>query len=156
MPLFARQLLALQARQLGFVTRLGLGGARRLQIDSLDLGLFLTVVLHQRDVAGANERAGAAFDAVKQVMVARLVVLLSAAEPVQLLRQQPGRASVYAQAAADAGLLRFLRRHFIDRRRQNAVADLDDRHIQRGQGEAHQRAAHDHHLLRLRAETGEV
>ena len=155
-PLFARQLLAFQTGQFGFVTRLGLGGARRLQIDSLDLGLFLTVVLHQRDVAGADERAGAAFDAVEQVMVARLVVLLSAAEPVQLLRQQPGRACVYAQATADAGLLRLLRRHFIDRRRQNAVADLDDRHIQRGQGEAHQRAAHDYHLLRLRAETGEV
>ncbi len=156
MPLFARQLLALQAGQLGFVTRLGLGGARRFQIDSLDLGLFLTVVLHQRDVAGADERAGAAFNAVEQVMVARLVVLLPTAEPVQLLRQQPGRASVYAQAAADAGLLRLLRRHFIDRRRQNTVADLDDRYIQRGQGEAHQRATHDHHLLRLRAETGEV
>ncbi len=155
-PLFARQFLALQTGLLGFETRLGLGGARRLQIDSLDFGLFLTVVLHQRNIAGADERTGAAFDAVEQVMVARLVMLLPTAEPVQLLRQQPGRASVYAQAAADAGLLRLLRRHFIDRRRQNAVADLDDWHVQRGQGEAHQRAAHDHHLLRLRAETGEV
>ncbi len=155
-PLFARQFLALQTRQLGLVTRLGLGGARRFQIDSLDFGLFLPVVLHQRNVAGADERAGAAFDAIEQVVVARLVVLLPAAEPVQLLRQQPGRASVHAQAAADAGLLGFLRRHFIHRRRQNAVADLDDRHVQRGQGKAHQRAAHHHHLLRLRTETDEI
>ena len=156
MSLFTRQFFTLQTRQLGLVTRLGLGGARRFQIDSLDFGLFLPVVLYQRDIAGADERAGTAFDAVEQVMVARLVVLLPAAEPIQLLWQQPGRASVYAQAAADAGLLRFLRRHFIHRRRQNAVADLDDWHVQRGQGEAHQRAAHDHHLLRLRAETDEV
>ena len=49
-----------------------------------------------------------------------------------------------------------MRRHFTDGRGQNTVADLNDRHVQRGQGEAHQRTAHDHHLLGLRLETGKV
>ena len=153
--LFTRQFLALHARLFGFVTGFGFGGARRFLIDRLDLRLLLAVILHQRNIARTYIGAGAALDAVKQIVLARLVVFLAAAEPVQLLRQQAGRTGVDAQSAADTGLFRLLRRHLIDARRQQTVADFNDRHVQRGQGEAHQRAAHHHHLLALWPEAGE-
>ncbi|RMN20144.1 hypothetical protein ALQ63_04087 [Serratia plymuthica] len=153
---FTRQFFAFQSRQLGFITRLGFGGACGFLIDGFDLGLFLAVILHQRNIAWADKGAGAAFNAVEQVMIAGFFVFFAAAEPVKLLRQQARRAGVDAQTAADTGLFRLLRRHFVNRRGQNAVADFNDRHVKGGQGKAHERAAHHHHLLRLRLEAGKI
>ncbi len=86
MALFTRQFFTFQTRQLGFVTRLGFSRACRFQIDGLDLGLFLAVVLHQRDIARADKGAGTTFNAIEQIMIAGLFVFFAAAEPVKLLR----------------------------------------------------------------------
>ncbi|CAI0836460.1 Uncharacterised protein [Serratia quinivorans] len=86
MALFARQFFPFQTRQLGFVTRFGFSRACRFQIDSFNLGLFLAVVLHQRDIARADKGAGTTFNAVEQIMIAGFFVFFTAAEPVKLLR----------------------------------------------------------------------
>ena len=86
MTLFTRQFFTFQARQFGFVTCLGFGGASGFLIDGFDLGLFLAVVLHQRDIARADKGTGTTFNAVKQIVIAGFLVLFAAAEPVKLLR----------------------------------------------------------------------
>ena len=82
-------------------------------------------------------------------------MLFAAAKPVKLLRKQAGRAGVNAQATADTGLFRLFRCDLIMGRRQDTVADFNDRHVEGRQGKAHQRPTHHHHLLVLRLEAGE-
>ena len=50
-----------------------------------DLALGESVVLHQRNMAGADGRTAAAFDTVEQVVVLGAVKLSGLAVPVQLL-----------------------------------------------------------------------
>ncbi|CAI1162696.1 Uncharacterised protein [Serratia grimesii] len=96
MALFTRQFFTFQTCQLGFVTRLGFGGACSFLINGFDLSLFLTVILHQWDIARADKSTGAALDAIEQIMIAGFFVFFPAAEPVKLLRQQTRRAGVNA------------------------------------------------------------
>ena len=59
---------ALQSRLTRFETCLGFCGAFFFHGDGINLGLLLTEVLHQRNVAWADPGAGAAFNAVGQIM----------------------------------------------------------------------------------------
>ena len=74
-------------------------------------------------------------------------MLLAFAEPVQLLRQQIGRAGIGAGATANAAFFLFRLTHLGRRWRQQTVGDFDHRNVQPGQGKAHQRATHNDHLL---------
>ena len=152
MTRFTRQLLALKTSLPRFETRFRLGGTLCFQIDGAQLGFFLTIILHQRNVARADIGAGTAFNAVINMVRAGFVVIAALAVPEELLRQQVGRAGIGAGATANTGLLFQLFAHLTGRRCQNAVADFDNRYIQRGQGKAHQRTAHDHHLVFARFE----
>ena len=112
-----------------------------LQVANLTLGG--AVVLHQGNARRADIGAGAALDAVEQVMCLELLMLLADGEEVQLLRQQAGRAGFGAFAAADA---RHSRRRWWQLgggRGQQAVGGLDHGYGEVGQGKAHHRAAHD-------------
>ena len=122
--------------------------------DSRNLGLFLTEILYQRNITRTDPGAGAAFDAVGQVMGGGFIVLLAFAEPVQLLRQQIGRTGVRTGAAAYTPFLFLGVAHFACRWRQQAVGDFDHRNAKPRQGEPHQRAAHNDHLFGARAEAG--
>ena len=105
--------------------------------DGVNLSLFLTEVLYQRDIAWAYPCTCAAFNAVSNIMGCRFIMLLAFTEPVKLLRQKIGRAGIGTGATANTAFL-FLRfTHFTGRRRKKAVADLHDRDIQPGQGKAH-------------------
>ena len=156
MTCFTGQFLPFHPRLFGFETRFGVSRARRFLIQLADFRLLLPVVLHQRNVARADVGAGTALNAVKQVVVARLLMLLAAAEPVKLLRQQTGRAGISTLAAPDTGLFLLRLAHFALRRGQQTVGDFHRRHVEVRQGEAHQRPAHNHQLLIVRAETGIV
>src|SRR5690606_29878267 len=68
-----------------------------------DLGLGMAVVLHQRNAAGTDIRAGATLDAVHQVKLLGLFQLAGTGKPVKLLWQQLGRAGFGTQATADTG-----------------------------------------------------
>ncbi len=105
--------------------------------------LGITVVLHQRDMAGAHIGAGAALDAVHQVVVLGLIQVVILGVPVELLGQQVGRAHVGAGATADAGLLRGRLGQFFQGGGDDAVGGFHHRHCRVVQGEAHHRAAHD-------------
>ena len=156
MPLGARGFLTLQARLSGLESGFGFRSALLFLTNRRDLGLFLTEVLHQRNITWTYPRAGAALDAVRQIMGSGFIVLLTFAEPVQLLRQQIGRAGVSAGAATNAAFL-FLRfAHLAGGRRQQTVGYLHHRDVEPRQGKAHQRAAHDHHWLGAGAEAGIV
>ena len=108
-----------------------------------DFRLGMAVVLHQRNMAGAYLCAAAAFDAVEQLVVLRLVELLRFGVPVKLLRQQPRRADISAGAAADAGHRWSVGAEVLRAQRQNTVGRLDDRHLGARQRKAHHRSAHD-------------
>ena len=154
MPLEARGLIALQTRLACFKTGFGFRRTLLFQTNLRDLGLLLTEVLHQRNIARADPGAGAALNAVGQVVGRGLVVLLAFAKPVQLLRQQIGRAGIGAGATANAALFLFRFAHFAGRRGQQTVGNFDHRHVEPRQGKAHQRAAHNHHRLSAGAKTG--
>ena len=156
MALKASGFLTFQTLLAGFKARLGLSGAARLLANGGDLGLLLAEVLHQRNVARADPRAGAALNAVGKIVCRGLVVLLAFTEPVKLLRQQIRRAGVGAGAAADAALLLLLFAHLAQGRSQQAVGYLDHRYVEPRQGEAHQRTAHDHHLFGAGVKAGVV
>ena len=156
MPFGAGGFFTLQARLSGFESRFSFCGALLFLANRADLRFLLTEVLHQRNIAWANPRAGAAFYAVRQIVRGGFIVLLAFAEPVQLLRQQIGRTGVGAGAAANAAFLFLRLAHLAGGRRQQAVGDLHHRDIQPRQGKAHQRAAHDHHWLGAGAEAGVV
>ncbi len=145
---FARQLLTFQSRLARLEARFRLGGALRLKIDGAQFRLLLAVVLHQRNIARADPGAGAALNAVVNMVGARFIVIAALAVPVELLRQQIGRAGVGARGAANTGLLLVVVAHFAGGWRENAVGDLHHRHVKGRQGKAHQRATHNHHLTR--------
>ena len=142
---------ALQSRLTCFETCLGFRGAFFFHGNGINLGLLLTEVLHQRNVAWADPGAGAAFNAVGQVMGFCLVVQLAFAVPVQLLREQIRRAGIGTGAAADATFLFLFFTHFGWGRGEQTVRDFHYRNVQPRQRKAHQRAAHDHHLVAGRA-----
>ena len=142
---------ALQSRLTRFETCLGFRGAFFFHGNGINLGLLLTEVLHQRNVAWADPGAGAAFNAVGQVMGFCLVVQLAFAVPVQLLREQIRRAGIGTGAAADATFLFLFFTHFGWGRGEQTVRDFHYRNVQPRQRKAHQRAAHDHHLVAGRA-----
>ncbi len=136
-------LLAFDAQFVKFVAFARLVGELLVVFARADLALGETVILHQRDMAGADIAACAALDAVEQAECLRLAEFLGLREPVQILRLQIRRAHFYAARAAYA-------RHRGRRRRENFVRCGDDavggfhhRHMHRGQRESHHRAAHD-------------
>ncbi len=147
---FTGRFLPLETGLLGLETLLGAFGFFGLGAGFANVVFGDLVVLHQRDLARADPGAGAALDAVHQVELLGLVILLGPAVPVELLRQQGGRAGIGAGAATDARLLRAGGGQFGLRRRQQAVGGLDHRHHGVGQGKAHHGTTHDHPLLRFR------
>ncbi len=150
----ARGFLSFETGLACFKARFGFGGAFFFFSDGANFRFFLTEILHQRNIARADIGAGAAFDAVSQIVSSGFIVLLADAEPVKLLRQQIGRAGVSAGAATDAVLLFLRRAHLGCRGSQQAVGDFHDRHVKAGQGKAHQRPAHDHQLFAGRDKSG--
>ncbi len=106
MARFAGRFLPLETGLLGFETLLGALGLLGLGTGFANVILGDLVVLHQRDLARADPGAGTALDAVHQVEFLGLVILFGLAVPVELLRQQAGRAGIGTGAATDAGLLR--------------------------------------------------
>src|SRR5690606_26756127 len=88
-------------------------GLLLLLLQLADLALGGAEVLHQRDARRAHIGAGAAFDAVEQVMGAQLLVVLTQGGGMHLLGQQRGGAGLGAFAAADAGQRRRGRRQFL-------------------------------------------
>jgi hypothetical protein len=96
-----RGFVPLQASLAGLKAGFGLRRALFFLTDSRNLGLFLTEILYQRNITRTDPGAGAALDAVGQVMGGGFIVLLAFAEPVQLLRQQIGRTGVRTGATAN-------------------------------------------------------
>ena len=146
MAIFPTQALRFESLLFGLKALLGALCLLRFLLQSTQFGFFFPIVLHQRDAAGADPGAGAAFDAVIDMILLRLVVLSGFAVPIELLWQQTDRAGIGTLTAADAI-------HLLARRRQlhlagshQAVTDLDDRHIGMGQGKAHHGATHDNAL----------
>ncbi|MNF59481.1 hypothetical protein D3C84_410730 [compost metagenome] len=135
---------------------LGLFGLELLVFQVANFALGRTVVLHQGNARRADIGAGAAFDAVEQVVRLELLVFLADGEEVQLLRQQAGRTDLGALAAADAGHGRRRWRQFGAGRGEQAVAGLDQRHVEVGQGETHHRPAHDQAVELAALETGKL
>ncbi len=84
--LFSRLFFFCQPCLTGIETRLGFRRFARFQIQRLDLRFFLTVILHQWNIAGAHVRTSAALDAIKQMMLTCFLVLLPPAKPIELLR----------------------------------------------------------------------
>ena len=82
-----------------------------------------------------------------------LIVLLTFAEPVKLLRQEVCRAGVSTGTTADTTFFLYGFAHFRSRRGQQTVGDFHHRNVEPGQSKAHQRAAHNHHLIAGRAES---
>ena len=143
----------LKSRLSGFKTCFGFRGAFFFLANSINLGLFLAEILHQRNIAWAYPCASAAFDAVCNIVSCGFIVLLPFTEPVELLRQKIGRAGIGAGATANAAFLLRCFTHFTGRGGQKAVGDLHHRYIQPRQRKPHQRPAHNHHLVGGRAET---
>ncbi len=129
-------------------------GLLLLLLQLADLTLGSAVILHQGDVGGADVGAGAALDAVEQVMGLELLMLLAEGKEVQLLRQQADRAGLGAISAADAGQCGRRWRQFFERARQQAVGGLDHRHFEGRQAEAHHRTAHDQPIEPVRFQSG--
>ena len=152
MALLTGELLSLQSRLAGFETCFCFGGARLCHGDGVNFRLFLPEILHQRNVARADPGAGAALDAVGNIVCSRFIVQLAFTVPVQLLWQQIGRTGIGTGAAANAALLILRFAHFTGGRGKQTVGYLNDRDIEPRQGKAHQRPAHDHHLIAARAE----
>ncbi len=146
MTRFTRLLFAFQSCLTGFKAGFRFQRTFRFQIDSAQFGFFLTVILHQRNIARADIGAGTTFDAVIDMVRAGFIVVATLAVPVELLRQQFGRTGVGTGRTTDAGLFFLVVSHLSGRWRKNTVGDLHHRHIQRWQGEAHQWPAHDDHL----------
>src|SRR3569623_906707 len=67
-----------------------------------DLALGVTIEIDQRNMAGTDVAAAAAFDAVEQVVFLRTAEVARLGEAEQFLRLQFGRAGIGAAGAADA------------------------------------------------------
>ena len=156
MTRFARLFFALQSCLTGFKACFRFQRTFRFQVDGAQFGLFLTVILYQRNVTRADIGAGTTFDAVIDMVRTGFIVIAALAVPVELLWQQFGRAGVRTGRTADAGLLFVVVPHLRGGWGKDTVGDLHHRHIQRRQGKAHQRAAHDHHLTGCRGKTDMV
>ena len=111
---------------------------------NVDLRFCMAVVMHQRDTAGADVSAAAAFYTIEQAIFPGLVEIRGFGEPVQLLGQQLGRADIHAFAAADAGHLRLDRGIFFD---EDAVGGLNHRHVGAGNAQAGHGATDDHLVI---------
>ena len=133
----ASRFFALQTSLARFETRFGFCGALFFLTNSRNFSFFLTEILHQGDIARANPRASPTFNAVGNVMRGGFIVLLTFAEPVQLLRQKIRRAGVSTGATTDATLFFLWFAKFIGRGSQKTVGNLYDRDIQPRQGKAH-------------------
>ncbi|GCT36053.1 hypothetical protein HmCmsJML135_02088 [Escherichia coli] len=126
----ASRFFALQTSLARFETRFGFCGALFFLTNSRNFSFFLTEILHQGDIARANPRASPTFNAVGNVMRGGFIVLLTFAEPVQLLRQKIRRAGVSTGATTDATLFFLWFAKFIGRGSQKTVGNLYDRDIQ--------------------------
>ena len=133
----ASRFFALQTSLARFETRFGFCGALFFLTNSRNFSFFLTEILHQGDIARANPRASPTFNAVGNVMRGGFIVLLTFAEPVQLLRQKIRRAGVSTGATTDATLFFLWFAKFIGRGSQKTVGNLYDRDNQPRQGKAH-------------------
>ena len=71
----------------GFKADFGIRSALGFFADLNDLCFFLTVILHQRNIARADPGTGTAFNAVKQMVLFCFFVFITFTEPVELLRQ---------------------------------------------------------------------
>src|SRR5690606_15602247 len=109
-------LLEAQARMLGLLLLL---------LQLADLALGGAEILHQRDAGRADVGAGAALDAVEQVVGAQLLVIVAQGKEMQLLGQQRGGAGLGTLAAADAGQRRRRRGQFRGGGGQQTVGGLD-------------------------------
>src|SRR3989338_6728637 len=98
-----------------------------------DLALGELKILHQRDMAGADVAACAAFDAVEQAELLRLVELFRLGKPEQIHLLQIRRAYLGAAHAADAGQGGRRGREQFIRCGDDAVARLDQRNVRRRQ-----------------------
>ena len=156
MTLLARHFLPLKARLTRFKASFGFGRPFILKADSVNFGLFLTEILHQRYITWTNPGTGTAFNTILKIVRRGLIMLLTFTEPVQLLWQKIGRTGIGAGATADAAFFFLLLTHFIDGRREQAVSNFDHRHIQPRKGKAHQGAAHNDHLFGGGAKTSEL
>ena len=94
MTRFTSQLFTLKPRLAGFEACFGFQRAFCFQIDGAQFRFFLTVILHQRNIARADIGAGTTFDAVINMVSARFIMIAALAEPVKLLRQQFGRTGI--------------------------------------------------------------
>src|SRR5690554_64951 len=99
-PLAFFQLLACLAR---FISAAGVLCLFTLAPLGNGLALGGTEILHEWDVARADDVATATFDAIEKIVVQRAFGLIRAAIPVKLLGQQADRANVGARSAPDAG-----------------------------------------------------
>ncbi len=133
----ASRFFALQTSLARFETRFGFCGALFFLTNSRNFSFFLTEILHQGNIARANPRASPTFNAISNVMRGSFIVLLTFAEPVQLLRQKIRRAGVSTGATPDAALFFLWFAKFIGRGSQQTVGNLYDRDIQPWQGKAH-------------------
>ena len=102
------------------------------------------VILHQRNRTWADVRAGAALDAIEQVVGFEPIEIFRLCIPEQLLREQACRADFRADTAADTGLRGCRFRQFLFAGRKNTVGGLDDWCSQIQQGKSHHRPAHDY------------
>ncbi len=148
-------LVAAQASLALLETLTGLFGLQQLLPLLADLRLGRAVVLHQGNARRADVGAGAAFDAIEQVVGEQLLVLVAQGEEMQLLWQQADGADLGAVAAADTGHGRHWFRQLRGIAGEQAVAGLDQRHREIGQGEAHHRPAHQHAFQASLGEAGE-
>ena len=136
-----------KARLSGFKSRFCFSCTFFFLTNGVNLGFFLTEILHQWNVAWAYPGAGTAFNAVGDIVGRGFVVLLPFTEPIELLWQEIGRAGIGASATANTAFLFWRFTHFTSRRCQKTVGYLDHRYIQPWQRKAHQRSTHNHHLV---------
>ena len=155
MTLLTRHFLPLKASLTRFKASFSFSRPFILKTDSVNFGLFLTEVLHQRNITWANPGTGPAFNTILKVVRRGLIMLLTFTKPVQLLRQKIGWAGISASTAADTAFFFLLLTHLIEGWREQAVSYFDHRHIQPWKGKAHQGATHNDHLLGRRVKTSE-
>ena len=142
-----------KARLSGFKPSFCFCGALFFLTNGVNLGFFLTEILYQWNIAWAYPGAGTALNAVDDIMGRCLVVLLPFTEPIKLLWQEIRRTGIGACATANAAFLFWRFTHFTGRGGQKTVGYLHHWDIQPRQRKAHQRPAHNHHLVGGRAET---